>query len=162
MPCLVQRFASVVSPQRDASTFLWIAQRPCQARHPDAVSIHAGRLMPLPDGTPCAHGQPQCALILMLSARRRSVIQRENPSLQRGLPSSLRSATSVALTKVAYFCISLVFAHFYVCASMKFAFCALQNGGFNGRPSLLGGRPWSSPWSKCLWRNFIILMMIND
>jgi hypothetical protein len=147
MPRLVQRFASVVSPQLDASTSLWIAQRPCQARRPDAMSIHAGRLMPSPGGTPCAHGRPRRALILMLSARRRSAIQREYQSLHRGLPSSLRSATSVALTKVAYFRISLVFAHFYVCASMKFAFRALQHGRFNGRPPLLGGLLWSSPRS---------------
>jgi hypothetical protein len=118
-PRLVQRFALVVSPQRDASTFLWIAQHPCQAGRPDAVSIHVGRLKPSPGGTPCAHGRPQRALIFMLSARRRSSIQREYPSLHHGLPSSLRSATSVALTKVAYFRISFVFAHNYVCASIR-------------------------------------------
>jgi hypothetical protein len=46
--------------------------------------------------------------------------------------SSLRSATSVALTKVAYFRISFVFAHNYVCASMKFAFALFKMEGFKG------------------------------
>jgi hypothetical protein len=135
------------APQWVASTFWWIAQRLRQAGRPDAVSIHVGRLAPLPGGAPCTHGSPQHALILMLSARRRSVIQREYPRLQHGFPSSLRSATSVTLTKVAYFCISLVFAHSCVCASMEFAFHALLNGRFNGWPPLLGGLPWTLPRS---------------
>jgi hypothetical protein len=40
-----------------------------------------------------------------------------------------------------------VFSHNGVRASMKFAFRALQNRRFNGRPPLLGGLPWSSPRS---------------
>jgi hypothetical protein len=47
-------------------------------------------------------------------------------------PSSLWSATSVALTKVAFFRLSFVFAHNYVCASMKLAFALFKMEGLQG------------------------------
>ena len=141
MPRLIQRFAWSSTPQRVRQRFSGslnaharrdaltprastpVAQRPRQA----------GRAAPM--GDPDAQSF-QCYLHVSEALYRESV---EDSSVDH--PSSLRSATSVALTKVAYFRISFVFAHNYVCASMKFAFRALQNGRFTGRTPLFSGLP---------------------
>jgi hypothetical protein len=107
----------------------------------NAISIHAGRPTPSPGGTPCALGDPdaqsfQCYLHVCEALYRESI-----GASGVDHPSSLRSTTSVALTKVAYFRISFVFVHNYVCASMKFAFRALQNGRFKGRTPLSAACP---------------------
>jgi hypothetical protein len=90
------------------------------AHHPR----QAGRLASM--GDPDAHSF-QCYLLVCEALNRESA---EDSSIDH--PSSLRSATSVALTKVAFFRISFVFAHNYVCASMKFAFALFKIEGFKG------------------------------
>jgi hypothetical protein len=133
MPRLIQRFALVVPPplkwcvdvlmersspsRRDALTpraSTPVTQRPRQA----------GRLAPM--GDPDTHSF-QCYLHVCEALYRGST---EDYIVDH--PSSLWSATSVALIKVAFFRISLVFAHNYVCASMKFAFALFKMEGFKG------------------------------
>jgi hypothetical protein len=97
-----------------------VAQRPRQA----------GRLAPM--------GDPDALTLPMLLRVCEALYRESIEASGMDLPSSLRWATSVALTKVAYFRISC-FAHNYVCVSMKFAFCALQYGRFKGRQPLFSG-----------------------
>jgi hypothetical protein len=69
-------------------------------------------------------------------------------------PSSLQSATSVALTKVAHFRISFVFAHNYVCASMKFAFVLFKMEGFQGGHRFTAACPESRLGPSVLARHY--------
>jgi hypothetical protein len=124
MPHLIQRFALVVPPPPLKGCVNVLVDRSSSSRR-DALTPRAstpvaqcprqaGRLAPM--GDPDAHSF-QCYLHVCEALYRGST---EDSSVDH--PSSLRSATSVALTKVAFFRISFVFAHNYVCASMKFAF----------------------------------------
>jgi hypothetical protein len=160
MPRLIQRFAWSSTLQRLRQCFSGllyaharrdaltprastpVAQRPCQA----------GRIAPM--GDPDAQSF-QCYLHVSEALYREGV---EDSSVDH--PSSLWSMTSVALTKVAFFCISFVFVHNYVCASMKFAFALFKMEGLQGGHRFSAACPESclGPMS---WRGITILTMIN-
>jgi hypothetical protein len=114
MPRLIQRFAWSSTPQRVRQHFSGSlnthARRDAltpRAYTPVAQCPHqAGRVVPM--GDPDAQSF-LCYLHVCEALYRESV---EDSDVDH--PSSLRSATSVALTKVAFFRISFVFAHNYV------------------------------------------------
>jgi hypothetical protein len=105
------------------STFSWVALR-ALARQ-DALT---------PFSDPDAHTLPMVSVHPALYRERIEASGVDHPS-------SLRGATSVAFNKVAYFCIPLVLRITSLCASMEFAFRALQYGRFKGRPPLFSGLP---------------------
>jgi hypothetical protein len=119
------------------------------------VALHprqAGRFAPM--GDPNAQSF-QCYLHVSEALYRESV---EDSGVDH--PSYLWSATSVALTKVAFFRLSFVFAHNCVCASMKFAFALFKMEGLQGGHRFSAACPESclGPMS---WRGITILTMIN-
>jgi hypothetical protein len=154
MPRLIQRFAGSSTPQRVRQCFSGslialarrdaltprastpVAQRPCQA----------GRVAPM--GDPDAQSF-QCYLHICEALYRESV---EDSSVDH--PSSLRSATFVALTKVTPFRIFFVFAHNYVCASMKLLFALFKMKGLQGGHRFSAACPESRLGPSVLARHY--------
>jgi hypothetical protein len=143
----------VVHPSKGASTFSWIAQRLARrdvltprASTPVAQRPRqARRVAPMVDPDAQLF---QCYLHVC------EALYRESIEVSCVDHSSLRSATSVALTKVAHFRISFVFAHNYVCASMKFAFALFKMEGLQGGHFLLAACPESRLGPSVLARHY--------
>jgi hypothetical protein len=132
MPRLVQRFAYGLPPlrgmcQRFGGSLNALARR-------DALTSRASTMAALRSrqaGRLASMGDPD-AYSFQCSARRRSAIQRENRRLRHGSSLFASERDFSRFNQGSVFCMSFVFAHNCVCASMKFVFCALQNGRFMG------------------------------
>jgi hypothetical protein len=151
MPRLIQRFAWSSTPERVRRCFSGSLN--AHARQ-DAKSFHAGRPTPRQARRIAPMGDPDtqsflCYLHVCEALYRESV---EDSSVDH--PSSLQSATSVALTKVAFFRLSFVFAHNHACASMKFAFALFKMEGLQGRHRFSAACPESRLGPSVLARHY--------